>query len=79
MKVKAKLKNGIVKVKCMAKHDMTTYDIAEKKTGNRDDANFITHMTAAVNGEIVFESGCVLLLRDQYGSFKVVMILLAEA
>ena len=55
MKVKAKLKNGVVKVKCMAKHEMTTYDIAEKRTGNRDDANFITHMTATVNGETVWE------------------------
>lgn len=56
MKVKAKLKKGVVKVKAMAKHDMTTYNQAEKRTGNRDDANFITHLTATVNGEVVFDA-----------------------
>ena len=56
IKVKAKLKNGVVKVKCMAKHDMTTYNQMEKKTGNREDANFITYLTATVNGETVFET-----------------------
>ena len=55
MKVKAKLKNGVVKVKAMAKHGMSTYNQAEKKTGDRENANFITHMTATCNGETVFE------------------------
>ncbi len=55
IKVKAKLRNGVVKVKCMAKHEMSTYNQMEKKTGNRDDANFITYFTATVNGETVFE------------------------
>lgn len=55
MKIKAKLKKGVVKVKAMAKHDMLTYDQAEKKTGNRDDANFITHISGTVNGETVFD------------------------
>ncbi|QSZ41074.1 thiosulfate oxidation carrier complex protein SoxZ [Sulfurimonas aquatica] len=56
MKVKAKLKNGVVKVKCMAKHDMTTYNQMEKKTGNKDDANFITYMSAKIGNETVFEA-----------------------
>lgn len=55
IKVKAKLKGGIVKVKAMAKHDMVTYNQAEKKTGNKDDANFITHITGTCNGETVFD------------------------
>jgi sulfur-oxidizing protein SoxZ len=55
MKVKAKLKNGIVSVKAMAKHDMTTFNMMEKKTGNREDANFIVHMTGTVNGETVLD------------------------
>ena len=55
IKVKAKLKGGVVKVKAMAKHDMTTYNQAEKKTGNKDDANFITHISATCNGETVFD------------------------
>jgi sulfur-oxidizing protein SoxZ len=55
MKVKAKLKNGIVSVKAMAKHDMTTFNMMEKKTGNREDANFITHITGTINGETVLD------------------------
>ena len=55
MKVKAKLKKGVVQVKAMAKHDMTTYNQAEKKTGNKDDANFITRITGTCNGETVFD------------------------
>jgi len=55
MKIKAKLKGDIVKVKALAKHDMTTYDQAEKKTGNREDANFITRITASVGGKLVYE------------------------
>jgi len=55
MKVKAKLKGSVVKVKAMAKHDMTTYNMMEKKTGNREDANFILHLTGTVNGETVLD------------------------
>ena len=55
MKIKAKLKKGVVKVKAMAKHSMTTYNQAEKKTGNKDDANFITHITGTCNGNVVFD------------------------
>jgi sulfur-oxidizing protein SoxZ len=52
MKVKAKNKNGITKVKAMAKHDMITYDQAKKKGVK---ANFITHWEAKVNGKVVYE------------------------
>ncbi len=55
MKVKAKLKNGVIKVKTMAKHGMTTFNMMEKKTGNREDANFITHITGTINGETVLD------------------------
>lgn len=55
MKVKAKLKNGVVKVKAMAKHEMSTFNMMEKKTGNREDANFIVHITGSVNGETVID------------------------
>ena len=56
MKVKAKLKNGVVKVKAMAKHEMSTYNQMEKKTGDRENANFITYMTAKIGEEVVFEA-----------------------
>jgi len=55
MKVKAKLKNGVVKVKAMAKHEMSTFNMMEKKTGDRENANFIFHLTGTVNGETVFD------------------------
>ena len=57
IKVKAKLKNGVVSVKAMAKHAMSTYNQAEKKTGDRENANFITHLTATLksSGETVFD------------------------
>ncbi|MBA1433024.1 MAG: thiosulfate oxidation carrier complex protein SoxZ [Epsilonproteobacteria bacterium] len=53
IKAKAKLKNGAVSVKVMIKHPMMTYNMAEKKTGSRDNANFITHLIATLNGETV--------------------------
>lgn len=56
MRLKAKLKGDVVKVKCMAKHPMMTYDIAKKKTGSRDNANFITHWDGNVNGKVVFDA-----------------------
>ncbi len=56
MKIKAKLKKGVVSVKVMAKHDMWTYDIAKKKTGSRDNANFITHISGSVNDKVVFDA-----------------------
>ncbi len=55
MKIKAKLKNGVIKVKAMAKHGMTTYDMMKKKTGNREDANFIVHMNGEINGTQVID------------------------
>jgi sulfur-oxidizing protein SoxZ len=56
MKVKGKLKGDTVSVKAMAKHEMATYNQAEKRTGDRENANFITHISATCNGETVFES-----------------------
>ncbi len=56
MRIKAKLKGDVVKVKAMAKHAMMTYDIAQKKTGSRDNANFITHWDGSVNGKVVFDA-----------------------
>ena len=55
MRVKAKLKKGVIKVKAMAKHDMTTYNQAEKKFGDREKANFITHISGTINGKTVID------------------------
>ena len=56
MRIKAKIKNGVVDVKAMAKHEMMTYDIAEKKTGSRDNANFIVHIDAKVGDKVVLDA-----------------------
>lgn len=56
MKIKAKIKGDVVETKVLIKHDMLTYDQAEKKTGHREDANFITHIDASVNGKVVFDA-----------------------
>ena len=56
MKIKASLKSGVVSVKAMAKHDMMTYDVAEKKTGDRKNANFITHLDAKVGDKTVLDA-----------------------
>lgn len=71
MKVKAKLKNNIVSVKVRAKHNMTTYNQAEKKTGNRDNANFITHFLGSVNGKTVLDmSASQFLSKNPIFKFK---------
>lgn len=53
--VKAKFKRGAVVGKIVVFHPMTTYNQAKKKTGNSDDANFITHLSATVNGKTVLD------------------------
>lgn len=72
MKVKAKLKKGVIKVKAMAKHGMVTYNQAEKKTGNKDDANFITHITGEINGKTVIDmSTSQFLSKNPIFKFKI--------
>ena len=54
IKVKPKLKNGVIKVKAMCSHDMITYNQAKAKG---IEANFITHVSATLEstGEKVFD------------------------
>ena len=56
IKVKAKAKKGVVSVKSLLSHEMSTFNMMEKKTGNREDANFITHVTAKVGDKVVYEA-----------------------
>jgi len=53
MKIKAKEKDGVVKVKIAISHDMLTYDQAKKKGKV---ANFITHVTATAGGKVVYDA-----------------------
>jgi len=68
MKVKAKAKNGVIKAKIQAKHDMLTYDQAKKK---KVDANFITQMVGKVGDKVVFEvSTSQFLSKDPLFKFE---------
>ena len=53
--VKVKIKNGVATAKMVFSHPMTTYNQAKAKTGNREDANFITHITGKVGNETVLD------------------------
>jgi len=53
--VKVKIKNGVATAKMAFSHPMMTYNQAKTKTGDRNDANFITHITGKVNDEIVLD------------------------
>lgn len=56
MKIKAKSKKDQVNVKLLVQHEMSTYNQAKAKTGDRENANFITHISATVNGETVYDA-----------------------
>lgn len=53
--VKVKIKNGVAIAKMAFSHPMLTYDQAKAKTGNREDSNFITHITGKVKKETVLD------------------------
>jgi len=72
MKIKAKIKKDVIDVKAMAKHDMMTYDIAEKKTGDRNNANFITHIDAKIGDKTVLDaSTSQFLSKNPIFKFKI--------
>ena len=53
--IKVKIKSGVATAKMAFSHPMMTYNQAKGKTGNRDDANFITHITGTVGAEEVLD------------------------
>ena len=53
--IKIKIKDGVAIAKMAFSHPMLTYDQAKAKTGNREDSNFITHITGKVKNEIVLD------------------------
>jgi sulfur-oxidizing protein SoxZ len=53
--VKVKIKKGVATTKMVFSHPMMTYNQAKAKTGNSDDANFITHITGKVGTETVLD------------------------
>jgi len=68
IKLKAKAKDGVVKVKSKLKHAMTTYASAKKKG---IEANFITHVIAKVGDKVVYElSSSQFISQDPILKFK---------
>lgn len=53
--IKIKIKDNVATAKVAFSHPMTTYNQAQQKTGNRDDANFITHITAKIGNEVIWD------------------------
>ena len=53
--VKVKIKDGVATTKMAISHPMLTYNQAKLKTGNKEDANFITHITGKVGNETVID------------------------
>lgn len=53
--IKVKIKDGVAIAKMAFSHPMLTYNQAKSKTGNKDDANFITRITGKVGDEKVLD------------------------
>jgi len=53
--IKVEIKDGVATTKVAFSHPMSTYNQAKAKTGNREDANFIEHITAKVGDEVVHD------------------------
>ncbi len=77
--IKVKIDNGIATVRMAISHPMTTYNQAKTKTGNSDDANFITHITGKVGDKVVldvstsqfFSKNPIFLFLFKCDSFKI--------
>jgi len=68
MKVKAKEKNGIVKVKVLIKHPNMGPEEAEKK---KKEPNFLTNVIAKVGDKVVYEmNGSGFLSKNPLLKFK---------
>jgi sulfur-oxidizing protein SoxZ len=77
--IKLKIKNGVATAKMAISHPMTTYAQAESKTGSKEDANFITRITAKVGEEIVsdistsqfFSKNPIFMFQFKCDTFKI--------
>jgi sulfur-oxidizing protein SoxZ len=67
-RIKAKFKGSKTEVKAMVKHPQLSYDEAKRA---KKEANFITHLVATHNGEVVFElSSTQFLSKNPYLKFS---------
>lgn len=73
--VKIKIKDGVATAKMAFSHPMLTYDQAKAKTGNREDSNFITHITGKVKNKTVLDvSMSQFFLKIQFSNFNLNVI-----
>ncbi|MGM0519878.1 MAG: thiosulfate oxidation carrier complex protein SoxZ [Campylobacterota bacterium] len=67
-RIKAKIRDGIVTVKAMARHEMLSYQEAENAG---KEVNFITHLVAKAGGKTVYElSSSQFLSKNPYIKFQ---------
>jgi len=77
--IKVKIKDDVATVRMAFSHPITTYAQAEAKTGNKDDANFITHITGKIGNKVVLDASTsqflsknpIFLFLFKSGSFKI--------
>lgn len=70
-KAKAKQKGNVINVKMMIKSPMLSPHMAEMKKGDRNQADFITHILAKVNSNVVFDvATSPHLSRNPFFKFK---------
>lgn len=68
MKIKAKLKDGVTEVKILLSSPMAGKEEAEKK---KIEVSFLSHVTATVNGKVVWEASTgPFLSKDPYFKFE---------
>jgi len=67
-RIKAKSKKGVVGVKMMGKHPQLSYQEAKRA---KKDADWITQVTAVVDGKTVYEASCSQFLsKNPYFKFS---------
>lgn len=72
MKVKAREKNGVTKVKMLVRHPMETGRVKDAKTGELIPAHFIQELTCAYQDKVVFTAQMgVAVSKNPYLAFAI--------
>lgn len=72
MKVKARAKKGVAKIKLLVRHPMDTGRAKDPKTGQLIPAHFIQELTCEYKGKVVFTAQLgSLVSKDPYLAFAI--------
>jgi len=72
MKVKARAKKGVAKIKLLVRHPMDTGRVKDPKTGQLIPAHFIQELSCEYKGKIVFTAELgPLVSKDPYLAFAI--------